>query len=100
MSKRQRKINNNVNKLPMAFLKLPVQTQVVFQRLRQLVDRFAFINCHTGVITYTRKDSPKVKRSFNEVQSAALFADLYDTYTPYVRRTASSAPFATPYGEA
>ncbi len=94
MSKRQRKINNNVNKLPMAFLKLPIPTQVVFQRLRSLVDRFAYINCHTGVITYTRKDSPKVKRSFTAAQSQALFSDLYVD-----RSLTPPCTFATLYGE-
>ena len=77
MSKRQRKINCTVNKLPQAFLKLPIPTQVVFQRLRQLVDRFAFINCHCGTITYTRKDSPKVKRTLTRAQCASMFDDLY-----------------------
>lgn len=95
MSKRQRKINCTVNKLPQAFLNLPVPTQVVFQRLRQLVDRFAFINCHTGTITYTRKDSPKVKRSLHWTQCQAIFDDLYVD-----RSMAATGTFATPYGSA
>lgn len=68
---------NNTTHLPMAFYKLPIAVQVVFQRLRQLVDRFAFIDCRTGVIKYTRKDTPKVKRVFTKQQSQTLFNDLY-----------------------
>ena len=65
------------NHLPMAFFKLPIAVQVVFQRLRQLVDRFAYIDCRTGVIKYTRKDTPNVKRAFTKQQSQDLFNDLY-----------------------
>lgn len=75
--KRRRIVKNTVNKLPMAFLKLPISTQVVFQRLRTLVDRFAFINCHTGTIDYTRKDTPSIKRKMTSAQCHVLFHDLY-----------------------
>ena len=59
------------------FYRLPISTQVMFLRIRQLVDRYARINYNTGVVEYSTKDKPKVKKIFTKAQALAVFNDLY-----------------------
>lgn len=59
------------------FYKLPISTQVMFIRIRQLVDKFARIHYDSGVVEYTTRDKPGVKQRFTQAQARAAFNDLY-----------------------
>lgn len=59
------------------FLLLPKATQIIYVRLRQLVDKYAHVNHVSGLITYTERSNPKLKRFIDQDEALRVYTELY-----------------------
>lgn len=58
-------------------LRQPKATQIVYIRIRQLVDKYAHVDFYTGVISYTEKTNPKLIRTIDKDEAWRIFSELY-----------------------
>ena len=59
------------------FLRLPKATQMVYIRIRQLVDKYAHVDFDSGTITYTERTNPKLKRTIDKDEAWRIYSELY-----------------------
>ena len=59
------------------FLKLPQAVQLVFIKLVNHVDKYAYCHYKRAVIVYTERTNPKLRRTLTHDQCAALADELW-----------------------
>lgn len=59
------------------FLRLPKATQILYIRIRQLVDKYAHVDYVSGLITYTERTHPKLKRTIDKNEAWRIYSELY-----------------------
>jgi len=62
---------------PFAFYRLPLATQVVFLRMRDLADKFAYIDTKKCEIRFHERSNPKKLKIINRTEARRIFFELY-----------------------
>lgn len=62
---------------PFSFYKLPLATQVVFFRLRELADKFAYVDIKKCEIRFHERSNPKKQKIIDRAEARRIFKDLY-----------------------
>jgi len=63
---------------PWAFYeKLPLEMQVVFFKLRELADKFAYVDIKMCEIRYHERSNPKQQKIIDRVEARRIFHELY-----------------------
>jgi hypothetical protein len=57
--------------------RLPIATQVVFFKVRDLADKYAYIDIKKCEIRFHERSNPKVQKTIDRVEARRIFADLY-----------------------
>jgi len=68
---------NKAYRLPNSFYHLPRAVQVMYRRIRQLVDSYARVDCREQTISYTLKAAPTVVLVMTATEAKRIFNDLY-----------------------
>ena len=63
--------------MPMAFYRLPIATQVVFFKIRDLADKFVYVDIKKCEIRFHERSNPKVLKSIDRAECRRIFYDLY-----------------------
>ena len=63
--------------MPMAFYRLPIATQVVFFKIRDLADKFVYVDIKKCEIRFHERSNPKVLKSIDRATCRRIFYDLY-----------------------
>ncbi len=62
---------------PWSFYKLPIATQVVFFKVRDLADKYAYVDIKKCEIRFHERSNPKKQKTIDRVEARRIFADLY-----------------------
>lgn len=62
---------------PFAFYKLPLATQVVFFRIRDLADKFVYVHTKTCEIRFHERSNPDQLKVYNRQDARKIFFELY-----------------------
>jgi len=74
MSSRKFKLNQV---FPFSFYKLPLATQVVFFKLRELADKFAYVDIKKCEIRFHERSNPTKQKVIDRVEARRIFFELY-----------------------
>jgi len=62
---------------PFSFYKLPLATQVVFFKLRELADKFAYVDIKKCEIRFHERSNPTKQKVIDRVEARRIFFELY-----------------------
>lgn len=66
--------------MPMAFYnRLPLATQVIFFKIRDLADKYAFVHTKTCEIRFHERSNPTKARVIDRAEARRIFYELYPT---------------------
>lgn len=59
------------------YTQLPIETQVIFFKIRDLADKFVYVDIKHCEIRYHERSNPKEQKQINRVEARRIFHDLY-----------------------
>lgn len=62
---------------PFAFYKLPLAMQIVFLRIRDLADKYAYVDTKTCEIRFHERSNPKQLKVIDRAEARRIFFELY-----------------------